>query len=134
MIICISYIRFYYGLKKQGISRDELPYKSWGQPYVAYATGFFCFLVSFFSGFSVFFPGNFSASAFLSNYISSFVMIVFYIVAKLVTREPFIATDQMDLSEIEAIREERRINEDLVKDPIRRKPFMRRMLEKFIDE
>jgi amino acid transporter len=45
LIICIAYLRFYYGLKKQGISRNELPYKSWGQPYCAYATGVFCFLV-----------------------------------------------------------------------------------------
>lgn len=45
VVICIAYLRFYYGLKKQGINRNELPYKSRFQPYAGYATGLFSFLV-----------------------------------------------------------------------------------------
>lgn len=36
MVICIVYLRFYYGCKKQGIDRSELPWKSALQPYAAW--------------------------------------------------------------------------------------------------
>ena len=88
----------------------------------------------FFSGFSVFFPGNFSASAFLSNYINTFVMIALYIILKVVLKSPWIRTTDMDFSEMQAIREERQYNEDLVVDPMKRRGFVRRVLEKFTDE
>lgn len=106
--ICVGYLRFYYGMRARGISRDELPYKAPLQPYAACESmlsflkclpsrpeagrsglsllssreltfsfrffpgfaGIVCFLVVFFSGFAVFFPGNFSAANFLSNYVS----------------------------------------------------------------
>ena len=35
-ISCIVYLRFYYALKKQGISRDEVPWKGPLQPYAAW--------------------------------------------------------------------------------------------------
>lgn len=69
--ISIAYIRFYNGMKARDISRDELPYKSPLQPYAAYFAGALCFLIVFFSGFSVFFPGNWSVSGFLTNYVRS---------------------------------------------------------------
>lgn len=37
-IICITYLRFYYALKKQGISRQELPWAAPFQPYAAWIT------------------------------------------------------------------------------------------------
>lgn len=52
LVIQISYLRFYYALKKQGISRDELPYKGPLQPYVAWFTLLMVFLIIFFSGMS----------------------------------------------------------------------------------
>ena len=36
LIICIVYLRFYYGMKKQGIDRSELPWKAPFQPYAAW--------------------------------------------------------------------------------------------------
>jgi amino acid transporter len=89
---------------------------------------------SLFSGFSVFFPGNFSAASFLSNYINCFVIIVLYVVLKFTIKSPFIKTDEMDFSEIEAIREERRMNEDQVVDKFTKRSFGRRIIEKIFDE
>ncbi|EDN96566.1 hypothetical protein SS1G_01492 [Sclerotinia sclerotiorum 1980 UF-70] len=91
-VIEVTYLRFFYALKKRGISRDgmrifggpnspitndivELPYKSPFQPYVAWITGFMVFLIVFFSGFAVFFPGNFTASEFLTYYINVAIFI-----------------------------------------------------------
>ena len=34
--IGLAHIRFYRGMKAQGISRDVLPFKSWVQPWGAY--------------------------------------------------------------------------------------------------
>jgi amino acid transporter len=50
IVIQVTYLRFYNGLAKQGISRDELPYKSPFQPYVAYVTLLMVVLIVFFSG------------------------------------------------------------------------------------
>jgi amino acid transporter len=36
MIIAAVYLRFYYGMKKQGIDRSELPWKAPFQPYIAW--------------------------------------------------------------------------------------------------
>jgi yeast amino acid transporter len=41
--ICVGYLRFYYGLRAKGISRDELPYKSPFQPYAACELKIFSF-------------------------------------------------------------------------------------------
>jgi amino acid transporter len=70
VIIQVTYLRFYYALARQGIPRDALPYKSPFQPYVAWITGCIIFLVILFSGYAVFFPGNFTASGFLTYYIN----------------------------------------------------------------
>lgn len=85
IVIGVTYLRFYYAMQKQGVSRDckcriprirywadclVLPYKSPLQPYVAYVTTFIIFLVILFSGFAVFFPGNFTAAGFLTYYIN----------------------------------------------------------------
>ncbi|KAG9244774.1 amino acid permease/ SLC12A domain-containing protein [Calycina marina] len=130
-VICFAYVRFFFGLKARGISRDELPYKSWGQPYSAIAAGIMCFLVVFFSGFAVFFPGNFTASAFLSNYIACFVCPALYIVLKFTIKSPWQSYETMDFSEMDAIREERVYNEA---HPKQRRSFVRRAVEKFTDE
>lgn len=64
-VICFTYIRFHAALRVQGISRDSLPYKSWGQPYTAWVGLCACFVMSFVSGYSVFLPGNWSVTTFL---------------------------------------------------------------------
>ncbi|TRM67070.1 amino acid permease/ SLC12A domain-containing protein [Schizophyllum amplum] len=133
IIICFSYVRFYYGMKKQGVSRDELPYKSWGQPYCAIAAGFMCFIIVFFSGFAVFFPGNWSVSGFLSTYINCFMCIGLYVVLKLTIKSPWIGYEEMDFSEMKAIREEARFREAQA-EMKGHAPGWRRFLEKFVDE
>lgn len=52
------------------IKSVDLPYKSPFQPYTAWITLLLVFLVVLFSGFDVFFPGNFSASSFLTCYLN----------------------------------------------------------------
>jgi yeast amino acid transporter len=56
--ICWVYLHFYYAMKKQGISRDELPWKAPFQPYAAWFsfTSFIIIILS--SGYTVFLKGQ----------------------------------------------------------------------------
>jgi amino acid transporter len=58
MVICIVYLRFYYGCKKQGISRSELPWKAPFQPFVAWTSLSFFVLLLLTGGYVVFIHGQ----------------------------------------------------------------------------
>ena len=45
--ICYTYIRFYAGMKVQGIDRKTLPFSSCLQPYAAWYGGIWCLVVCF---------------------------------------------------------------------------------------
>ena len=57
--ICVTYLRFYAGLKHNGISRNTLPYKSPFQPFLAWFAICFCSIVALFNGFDAFLPRPF---------------------------------------------------------------------------
>lgn len=109
IILCIGYLRFYAGMKTQGYSREELPYKSPFQPYTAWFALIMVVLITFFSGFKVFLRGNFSTADFLSNYINVFAFIGVYGIWKLWTRSRYIChpASKIDLSDFNEIRKER---------------------------
>lgn len=74
----IVYLRFFYGCRKQGISRDELPWKGPLQPYAAWAA-----LVSFTTllitgGFYVFIDGQWSPQSFVSSYFNVPLILILY--------------------------------------------------------
>lgn len=54
MIICGVYLRFYYGCKKQGIPRSNLPWKGPFQPYAAWIALFSFSLLLLTGGYSIF--------------------------------------------------------------------------------
>ncbi|KAK5126596.1 hypothetical protein LTR85_009530 [Meristemomyces frigidus] len=68
MSTCITYLYFYSAMKKQGRSRDSLPYKGKFQPYSAYLGIFGTILMMFLLGFSVFFKGQWSVKWFFLDY------------------------------------------------------------------
>ena len=84
IVIEVTYLRFYYGLKAQGISRDRkffdpnsvrvliwtgLPYKSPLQPYMTWATLVALIIITLTSGYEVFIHGRWNTSSFLTSYI-----------------------------------------------------------------
>lgn len=69
MGILFAHIRFMKALEVQGISRDTLPYKAWGQPYLAWTAFCITAVVTFFKGFDVFIHG-FNYKSFITNYVS----------------------------------------------------------------
>ncbi|WYZ38131.1 hypothetical protein EsH8_III_000045 [Colletotrichum jinshuiense] len=108
IVIEATYLRFYAGLKAQGYSRNELPYRSPGQPYVSWITMVMVFLVVFFSGFDVFTTGNFTAAGFLSCYLNIFIFAALYIFFKFYLKSRVVPVMEMDFeTEFASIRREK---------------------------
>lgn len=89
ILCCITYIRFRKATQIQGIS---VPYRARVQPYITW----FC-LPCFVSlllcnGFTVFYPGRFTASAFLVTYLGIVIFVVLWIGHKIIAArsEPWI--------------------------------------------
>lgn len=66
--ISFSHIRFMMILKSRGMSRDNLPFKCFGMPYVAWYAFVLGFILVFVQGYSCFFA--ITASSFFTAYIS----------------------------------------------------------------
>jgi amino acid transporter len=105
--VSYTYLRFYEGLKHNGISRDTLPYKSPMQPFLAYFAICFCITIAFFNGFDAFFPGRFSAKTFIPPYIDIPIFLSLFLGYKLIKRTKFVKLEDMDLwsgkAEIDAL-------------------------------
>ncbi|WVN89076.1 uncharacterized protein L203_104292 [Cryptococcus depauperatus CBS 7841] len=94
--ILLSYLRFYYGLKKQGISRDDFPYKAPFQPWLSWYGFIFFFVIILFNGFTVFLKGNWNTSTFVAAYITLPIFAVCWIGWKVVKGTKMIPLDQID--------------------------------------
>ncbi len=66
--INISYLRFYYACKAQGVDRNSLPFKSPFQPFLGYAALIFFSLIILFNGFDSI-AGGWDYQAFITDYI-----------------------------------------------------------------
>ncbi|KAF8078426.1 amino acid permease [Lyophyllum atratum] len=104
--ICLTYIRFYNGLKVQGYDRSKLPFASKLQPYAAWYAMIFCVLICIFSGWKVFLRDQWATDTFVTNYLPLVLFPTLYICAKLYIRKPVVKAKEMDfitdIAEIEA--------------------------------
>ncbi|WVR08716.1 hypothetical protein IAU60_005774 [Kwoniella sp. DSM 27419] len=112
--ILLSYLRFYYGLKKQGRSRDDFPYRAPLQPYLSWYGFIFLTLVMLFNGFPVFLRGNWNVSSFFTAYVSLLLFALCYGGWKIYHRTSLVELSQIDfdsgrreLDELEALDRER---------------------------
>ncbi|GAA6032974.1 hypothetical protein JCM8097_000079 [Rhodosporidiobolus ruineniae] len=95
--LSFAYIRFYRGMKVQGISRDTLPWKSPFQPYTAWVGFIGSTIITFVSGFTVFLKGQWDAQNFVASYIGIPIFIVPIILWKLFKKSKFVRAKDMDL-------------------------------------
>ncbi|OTA07346.1 Amino acid permease [Trichoderma parareesei] len=110
VVIEATYLRFYTGLRKQGFSRDLLPYKSPLQPYVSWATLFVVSLIIVFSGFDVFVKGHFTAAGFLTCYLNVGIFIALYVFFKIFLKSKVISTTEIDFeTEFSALSREQHV-------------------------
>ncbi|KZO96982.1 amino acid permease [Calocera viscosa TUFC12733] len=94
--IAVTYLRFHAGLKAQGIDRRTLPYRGFLQPFLGWYVAISTVTICFFSGWSVFLKGGWSAATFVTNYLPLMLFPVLYIGAKLIMRTPTHRASQMD--------------------------------------
>ncbi|KAJ7135461.1 amino acid permease/ SLC12A domain-containing protein [Mycena crocata] len=98
MGVALSHIRWYKGMQVQGLSRDVLPFKSWTQPYGAWAV-LICFaIISFFSGYQTFIGDTFDYQSFISAYINIPFVIILYFGYKIVKKTSIVRLAEMDCS------------------------------------
>ncbi|KAE9401153.1 hypothetical protein BT96DRAFT_992357 [Gymnopus androsaceus JB14] len=96
-IICIVYLRFYYGCKHQGIDRKELPWAGPFQPYAAWValSGFALILLT--GGFSVFIHGQWNTETFIAAYFDIPLIFAIYFGYKLVKRTKIVSYEEMPI-------------------------------------
>lgn len=124
--IGVLYLRFYQGLKAQGIDRRTLPYYSRLQPYAAWYALILCVVISLvsmkcwcppvylltssvqfqLSGWEVFLKGGWATDTFITNYLPLILFPILYLGAKYYYRQPIKKAHEMDfvtnIKEIEA--------------------------------
>jgi amino acid transporter len=96
LVILVAYLRMYYGLKKQGLSRDNFPYIAPFQPYASWFGAIFVSLVILFNGFTIFLAGNWNASSFVAAYICLPIFGLLLGVWKFVKGTRWVRLEEMD--------------------------------------
>lgn len=64
----ITYLHFYYSMKRQGVDRNTLPYKGYLQPYASWYALFGTTSMLLILGHHVFIDGNWDTTSFFTNY------------------------------------------------------------------
>lgn len=96
LTINVTYLRFYAGMKAQGIDRKKIIYFSNFQPYLAWWGTFWNGLLILINGFTVFFPGEFTAATFLTSYLNIPLFLALFIGYKVIKKTKFWRADEMD--------------------------------------
>ncbi|KAJ4386144.1 hypothetical protein N0V93_009037 [Gnomoniopsis smithogilvyi] len=100
--ICICFLRFKGALDVQGIDRRNLPFRGYGQPYMAWVCIFMFCIILFFNGFTAFI-GGFSVSDFFASYITIPIVGIAFLGFRIYSARAgrphgMLALDEIDLS------------------------------------
>lgn len=85
-IILITYLRFQYGCKAQGIDRQQLPWAAPLQPYLSWVSLFVFILLLLTSGYTTFLTGHWNTEVFVASYINIPIILALYFGYKLVKK------------------------------------------------
>lgn len=94
----LTYRHFYSALKKQGISRDTLPYKGRFQPYTSYVAMGGTLFMLLAGGYDIFLSGRWSTMWFFLTYAMIGFFIVAFVFWKLVFKSTYVRPGTADLS------------------------------------
>jgi amino acid transporter len=101
----LTYRHFYSALKKQGISRDTLPYKGRFQPYTSYVAMGGTLFMLLAGGYDLFLKGGWSTMWFFLTYAMIGFFVLAFVFWKLVFRSSYVRPGTADLS-LGGLREE----------------------------
>ncbi|KAI9370277.1 amino acid permease/ SLC12A domain-containing protein [Aspergillus egyptiacus] len=93
----LTYLHFYYTMRRQGVDRNSLPYKGYLQPYAAWYALVGTGLMTLVLGYEVFIAGGWDTTRFFTSY----TMVGFFVVAlvfwKVVKRTRYVRVGEGDL-------------------------------------
>ncbi|KAJ5157915.1 uncharacterized protein N7482_009015 [Penicillium canariense] len=96
--ICVVYLRFLYGCKKQRIDRHkELPWAAPLQPYTTWASLAIFLLLFITGGFSTFIKGHWSTETFISSYLNLPLILVVYAGYKLTMKTRMLPLEEIPI-------------------------------------
>ncbi|KAL8293585.1 hypothetical protein RQP46_000286 [Phenoliferia psychrophenolica] len=96
----VNDLAFYRACKAQGIDRNTLLYKSWGQPYAsifALVVNLILLITNITNGYSVFLKDSWDVADFIYSYFAIFWFIAWYVGWKLWKRTKYISPKDADL-------------------------------------
>lgn len=99
--ILLAYIGYTRALRAQNVPREEIPFRMWGQPYIAYVALFFVLLITFFNGYNAFIT-SFQYKTFITSYIGIFANAVLIVGYKVYHRTSFVKPAEIDFGRGEA--------------------------------
>ncbi|KAJ5617457.1 hypothetical protein N7537_002571 [Penicillium hordei] len=95
----VIYLRFFYGCKKQNISRTELPWSGPFQPYAAWISLVSFSIILLTGGFHVFIEGNWSPQTFVSSYFNIPLIFVLYFGYKFWRKTRLVPLEEIPIQE-----------------------------------
>ncbi|MCO5565851.1 hypothetical protein L7F22_019526 [Adiantum nelumboides] len=95
--ILFNHIRLNQAMKKQGISRTELPFHNSWTPYSSPIALALCLIILFTGGFKTFTKGNWSTSTFISAYLDIPLVIAAYLLWKFIKGTKIVSLEDIPL-------------------------------------
>ncbi|TNY18367.1 amino acid permease/ SLC12A domain-containing protein [Rhodotorula diobovata] len=96
LVILITYLRFYYGLKRQGFDRRDLAYQAPLQPYASYFGAFMMTIIIIFNSYQVFLRSSWDTGTFITGYICIPVFFILMLGYKFWKKTKFVRLNDMD--------------------------------------
>ncbi|PVH86559.1 putative amino acid permease [Cadophora sp. DSE1049] len=97
LTILVTYLRFFYGCKKQGISRNSLPWAVPFQPYISWASMVLCILLLITGGYVSFIHGQWSNESFVSSYINIPIFFILFFSYKYLKKTKIVALEDLPI-------------------------------------
>ncbi|KAL3444675.1 amino acid permease/ SLC12A domain-containing protein [Aspergillus insuetus] len=116
----VTYLHFYYTMKKQGMDRSTLPYQGYFQPYAAWYALCGTFLMTLVLGYTVFINGNWDTTTFFTSYTMVGFFIVAFVFWKVVRRTRYVRLGEADLK-LGSTKDDIDLYEALYEKPVRGK-------------
>ena len=97
IVITLTYLRFYYGCRKQGIPRAQLPYRAPFQPYFAWLCLVFFSLILLTSAWPAFLKNSWDMRTFVSAYANTPFVLLLYVGHKGVKKTRIIQLEEIPM-------------------------------------
>ncbi|KAJ5679444.1 amino acid permease [Penicillium macrosclerotiorum] len=105
LVICVTYLRFYYAIKKQGIPRSRLPWAAPLQPYAAWMTLSSLLIILITGGYTTFIHGHWSTETFISAYLDIGIFAALYFGYKIWYRTKIVSLEESPVARFVEIAE-----------------------------